>query len=529
MRVLSLAYLNLQVLLLRPFDSCWLLGCEAFIHSSRRVIVSSPPPPRSRAIYSIQQQHLTIAAEDLEALNSCSTGTQARRIIRQQQQQQDQANSKSRLLFESIQIPSGVSKKGLSDGELALQTRCRNKYKITELIDVIGDRDADRASVAILTVVVSSVTSALISNQVLVFLPEVLRFIIVWLLTFAPLFLIGYGIRDAEQFQRFIMKIQNDFFPSQKQRIIQHEAGHFVMGYLLGLPIQAYQSESGIQNAVMFYDLADPDYGQEYARKLGFDRIRREEIQPEIPRQDSNIPFFGSLGRGADLLETQSVFRKGIKQNYTAAFGSLDVNNDPTYSWPYRGFDDRTLDKLTMVSLAGVCAEILAFGNAEGGAADYDLLRKLLGASQSPISDREVENRIRFGLGFTMSILRSHLGLLDVVAAVMERKGSVADCVTAIENCKNVKGGDDEFTVSDNKDYDYELRRRKSFSNESWMTRLWGVTKSIDTVEDRLVIGKGGGSRKESIRLAGDDPLYAALAVALVFLLWASTGGLSLH
>jgi hypothetical protein len=431
-------------------------------------------------------------------------------------------------LFESIQIPSGVSKKGLSDGELALQTRCRNKYKITELIDVIGDRDADRASVAILAVLVSSVSSAIISNQVLAFLPEVLRFIIVWLLTFAPLFFIGYGIRDAEQFQRFVSKIQIDLFPSQKQRILQHEAGHFVMGYLLGLPIQAYQSDNGIRNAVMFYDLADPDYGQEYARKLGFDRIRREESQPETIRLDSNVPFFGSLGRGADVLETQSVFRNRMEQNYTAAFGTLDASNDPTNTWPYRGFDDSTLDKLTMVSLAGVCAEILAFGNAEGGAADYDLLRKLLGASQSQMSDREVENRIRFGLGFTMSILRSHLGLLDAVAAVMERKGSIAECVMAIENCRIVRGGD-EYIASDNKDEDYELRRRKYFVNRSWMSRLMGVTRSIDTVEDRLITGKGGGSRKETIRLAGDDPLYAAIAVASIFLLWASSGGLGLH
>jgi hypothetical protein len=217
-----------------------------------------------------------------------------------------------------------------------------------------------------------------------------------------------------------------------------------------------------------------------------------------------------------------------MEQNYTAAFGTLDASNDPTNTWPYRGFDDSTLDKLTMVSLAGVCAEILAFGNAEGGSADYDLLRKLLGASQSQMSDREVENRIRFGLGFTMSILRSHLGLLDAVAAVMERKGSIAECVMAIENCRIVRGGD-EYIASDNKDEDYELRRRKYFVNRSWMSRLMGVTRSIDTVEDRLIIGKGGGSRKETIRLAGDDPLYAAIAVASIFLLWASSGGLGLH
>ena len=44
-----------------------------------------------------------------------------------------------------------------------------------------------------------------------------------------------------------------------------------------------------------------------------------------------------------------------------------------------------------------------------------------------------------------------------------------------------------------------------------------------------VVYGKGGGDRKQKFQLTGDDPLYAALASAALFLAWASSGGLTLH
>lgn len=83
-----------------------------------------------------------------------------------------------------------------------------------------------------------------------------------------------------------------------------------------------------------------------------------------------------------------------------------------------------------------------------------------------------------------------------------------------------------------------ELQRREQFrSNRSLLQRiqlLFGFPEApnIDTPinEKDWVIGKGGGdARKPEVRLAGDDPLYLALAVAAVFLAWASAGGISLH
>jgi len=108
----------------------------------------------------------------------------------------------------------------------------------------------------------------------------------------------------------------------------------------------------------------------------------------------------------------------------------------------------------------------------------------------------------------------------------MERDGTIAECVAAIENCENMSG------VVSIAGENYEVQRRKDFLSDqrSPLERLFlGGGRTIDELEDRLVEGKGGGYRKETFRLTGDDPVYAAIAVALLFALWASAGGLSLH
>jgi hypothetical protein len=298
--------------------------------------------------------------------------------------------------------------------------------------------------------------------------------------------------------------------------MLQHEAGHLLMAHLLGFPIAKYEANA-VKNAVSFYPFADVDKGKSVANILGFDppKVRLDD---RIAVALNDKPYFSKEGSGRTQLQEQSVFRETGKKNYTS-FSKLPSDNDPSNAWPYRGFDDSALDKLSVVSVAGVCAEIIAFGNAEGGIADFSQLRQIFAAADSKMADREAENRIRFALGYTMSLLRRHLGVLDALADAMEQDASVAECVVAMEKCKDISGP-----------IDYESQRRSKFRNEGTIEKLLlGGKVDSDAWEDRFVEGKGGGSRKEVVRLNGDDPLYLAISVAVVFLLWASSGGLTLH
>jgi hypothetical protein len=450
-----------------------------------------------------------LSSDALAGLSNCKSSTQAKKLL--------EKGLPDNSLYGSVKIPPGASSRGISDGDLAIQTRLVNKkYSIMELVELSGDRDADRAALATLCITTGSFLSALVVNQNLPG-PEIIRFLLVWLLSFAPLAFVGYGIADVDKIQTLLVSVQRSLFPIFRQRMIQHEAGHFLMGHLLGWPIQGY-SANAVKNAVEFYPLSDPDRGRDRAEKLGFVTSPRKS-DGVIPILE-DAPFFSKGGRGGEFIEQRSVFRD---RNTTRL--QLSERNDPSRSWPYRGFDDATLDQLAVISVAGVCAEILAFGNAEGGVADLQQLRGIIQSAESEMSERDEQNLLRFSLGFTMSQLRRHLGALDALANVMEQDGSIEDCVLAIETCDNASGQDGILG-------DYELRRREAFRSEGvgLIERLaLGGDRNADTEKDSLVEGIGGGYKKESFRLTGDDPLYAALAVSFVFVVWASSGGITLH
>lgn len=128
-------------------------------------------------------------------------------------------------------------------------------------------------------------------------------------------------------------------------------------------------------------------------------------------------------------------------------------------------------------------------------------------------------------MGYTMTQLRIHLGCIDRLADVMDNGGTVAECVLAIERCSNISGNDGFVN-------DYEAQRRQKFKSSALglLERfMLGSTPSSDDEAD-MVQGVGGGARKQKfIQISGDDALNISLGVALLFLAWATSGGLSLH
>lgn len=295
---------------------------------------------------------------------------------------------------------------------------------------------------------------------------------------------------------------------------------------------------------------------------MGFDRRKSSNsIEEDVNASGRNTmsendkPYYSKDGLGSSELE-RSVFRDG---DVSMDIYALSGDDDPKASWPFRGFDEETLDKLAIISVAGACSEILAYGNAEGGVADLLQLRGIYGAAASPtnnnndktgsfgtfnddakerrsrrdrengsgMDEKEMDNRTRFALGFCLGILRQNLGALDALAVAMEEDVSVSDCILALEECSNVSG----YTLQG----DYDKIRRERFRAEqrglgSWLERTFlGGSITIDVEDSSVIEGKGGGDRRQGFQLQGDDVLYAAIAVSFCFFVWASNGGLSLH
>lgn len=196
-------------------------------------------PPNSNFPIGLRELRSTISDEvskksaDIEALkrlDQCTSGSVARELL--------EKFTGDDSLYQSISIPAGASERGISDGDLAIQTKIRNKkYDIFDLIDLNGDRDADRASAGVFGVFLASSFSAIVANESLPG-PEILRFVVVWILSFAPLALVGFGIATPENLQAVLVSIQRELFPTYRKRMVQHEAGHFLLSHLLGYPIK---------------------------------------------------------------------------------------------------------------------------------------------------------------------------------------------------------------------------------------------------------------------------------------------------
>lgn len=155
--------------------------------SDGRGRASSIPLASTRSTANTSPSKTRIDENLLAQLDTCETGTSARRLLEKALYLNEADETAERPLFGSIRITAGLSDRPISDGDLAIQTKVRNKkYGIFDLIDTNGDRDADRISAAVFGVFVGSSLSAIAVNENMPG-PEILRFTIVWLLSFAPL------------------------------------------------------------------------------------------------------------------------------------------------------------------------------------------------------------------------------------------------------------------------------------------------------------------------------------------------------
>lgn len=469
---------------------------------------------------------------ELARLSGCTSGATARRILRR-------ALSGDDALFRSLTIPPLASAKYLSDAELAIQTNVRNqRKKVTELVETNGDADADRASLFVLGLFVASMSSAVAASESLPG-PEIVRFVVVWLLSFAPLLFVGVGLAVPQELQVALIQLQAAVLPSYKQRMIQHEAGHFLMGHLLGLPVKEYRADSAIKSAVEFYPLKDKGLGQEKARSMGFVNNNNkddDDTDDDYNYNDNNgydRPFFSEGGRGDVLLQNSVLADPKENDLWAKQVPNKDKARD---AWPFRRLDDDTLDVFSVVSLAGVTAEILAFGDGQGGFADLAQLSIILKDNVEDDNngdfDKTFQTKVRFALGYNFSQMRRHLGALDALAAVMERGGSVEECVRAIETCEDASGLSNVFP-GPRRLQRYESLRKERLQQDYTVLEKLVLKKYADKngTDKGATEGRGGGDREDDGKFAvtGDDPLYLAGAAAVSFFVWASSGGLSLH
>ncbi|XP_061348465.1 uncharacterized protein LOC133293860 isoform X3 [Gastrolobium bilobum] len=159
--------------------------------------------------------------------------------------------------------------------------------------------------------------------------------------------------------------IGHSFSPKYHNRVIQHEAGHFLIAYLVGILPKRYTLSS-------------------------LDALKME----------------GSL-------------------NVQAGTAFVDFE-----------FLEETLNKFSCIALAGLSAEYLIYGFAEGGLDDIrklDSLLKGLGFTQ-----KKADSQVRWSVLNTVLLLRRHEAARAKLAEAMSMGNSVGACIDIVENSIDV-------------------------------------------------------------------------------------------
>ena len=191
-----------------------------------------------------------------------------------------------------------------------------------------------------------------------------------------------------------------------RQRIIHHEAGHFLVAHLLGIPIQSYTLSAW------------------------------ESIRAGLP------------GLGGVIVDTTAIAPtlSTIDQTIDSATNSpanssVDpaVNPTTTHKAPASGTANplplRQLNQYCIVWMAGVAAEKRTYGSAQGGQDDELRLKQLW--QQIPPNVRATANpdtQTRWALLQAETLIEKHPYAYDALVTAMTQRQSVQTCIQQIES-----------------------------------------------------------------------------------------------
>ncbi len=258
-----------------------------------------------------------------------------------------------------------------SDGDMQRQLGLRSQA------------DQDKTLRAVAAVSVAGVCSAtLIEGSAL---PTPLRAGLTSFAALAPFATLIAGVALPEQLQRALVAVWR-LDPAYRRRQSYHEAGHLLIGMLLGLTIESYNA-------------ASPD-GDGAAVRLS-------------PPDASSWDASRGLARDAD----------GAAASDASA--------------------DALLDALLVLSMGGVAAEVIACGDAEGGVADVAQARGFMerrrGTDASSAQARkalraEQDDRIRWATLLALTLLQRHRASLDAVVEAFAKGSDVGACLCAAQS-----------------------------------------------------------------------------------------------
>lgn len=211
-----------------------------------------------------------------------------------------------------------------------LEQRTGGKITATSL-GVGGEDDVslDDFKYATLAVVAgSSITGVL----ALAFLPENVGATVCYLVALIPILFLAIGSSAPAFIAGAIASLKGteDELSVKEDRVCRHEAGHFLCGYLCGLPVRSYQVNDLGYPCVEFYPSTD---GEAMGRELSSEEIAALSVVAMSGSVAEALAFGEAKGGQNDLIELSGLFRRSKdfigaeKQQDLTRWGALAAYN----------------------------------------------------------------------------------------------------------------------------------------------------------------------------------------------------------
>lgn len=331
------------------------------------------------------------------------------------------------------------------------------------------DGAAEESGAAALVLGVAALTSVLALATAAGGGNDTVRYALTLGLVLAPFGLTVFGLGNPDALQGLLIDAQRKLVPGFSERLVRHEAGHLLTGYLLGLPVADYSADS-VANAVSFLPL-DP----EVARRADEDARRAAWKQSAV------------FGEGLALREA-----KAPESGAPLPAGVV--------------LDDE-MNRLCVVSLAGVMSECLFFGSARGGYADLTQLQSLFKQSAVALDNDEQMSRVRWAAVQAYTLLRNHDAQLEALCEAMADGRSVTACLAAVETVES--------------DPAAAARYREKAASAIAEAAERNPAPELDEFGSRVEAGP-------LLDISGDDVYVIAIGISLCFLVFAALGGVTL-
>ncbi|KAH7557843.1 hypothetical protein JRO89_XS11G0227900 [Xanthoceras sorbifolium] len=168
----------------------------------------------------------------------------------------------------------------------------------------------------------------------------------------------------------------SSYWPPYKRRILVHEAGHLLVAYLMGCPI-----------------------------------------------------------RGV-ILDPIVAVQMGIQGQAGTQFWDENLNNELAEG----RLSGTAFDRYCMVLFAGIAAEALVYGEAEGGENDENLFRSICVLLQPPLSIAQMSNQARWSVLQSYNLLKWHRHAHQAAVKALESGASLSVVIRRIEEAMSYSG-----------------------------------------------------------------------------------------